>query len=60
MFSILDEEGYTPEVLGHRNLDQGKIFWLTSLREGAVMSIHILAEEWCDIHHAKKRSVSHR
>ena len=45
VFHVLDEEGYTPEALGHRNLDQGKIARLTGLREGAVMSIHAHAEE---------------
>ena len=59
-FRILDEEGYTPAALGHRDLDQDKIARLTGLRDGAVMSIHALAEEWCENHHGKKRSISRR
>jgi len=60
VFGILDEEGYTPEALGHRDLDQGKISRLTGLREGAVMSIHVHAEEWCKNNRAKKRQFSRR
>ena len=42
------------KALGHRDLDQGKIARLTGLREGTVMSIHVLAEEWCEKHRSKK------
>ena len=59
-FGILDEEGYTPEALGHKDLDQGKIARLTGLREGAVMSIHAHVEEWCEKNRAKRRQFSRR
>ena len=58
VYHLLDEEGYTPEALGHRDLDRGQIARLTGLREGAVMSIHVLAEEWCENHRKKKRPFS--
>lgn len=60
VIGVLDEEGYTPEALGHRDLDQGKIVKLTGLPEGTVMSIHAHAEEWCDRNRAKKRQFSRR
>jgi hypothetical protein len=54
-FTILDEEGYMLEALGHRDLDQLKISRLTGLCEDAVMSVHALAEEWCDGHRTNKK-----
>ena len=59
VFRILDEEGYTPKALGHRDLDQGQIARLTGLREGTVMSIHVFAEEWCENYRPKKCPSSH-
>ena len=55
VFKTLSEQGYTPEALGHRNLDQDKIALLTGLPDGAVTSIHVHAEEWCKDNRAKKR-----
>lgn len=60
VFHALDDEGYTLKALGHRDLDQSKISRLTGLREGAVMSIHVLAEEWCEKRCSKKRLFSRR
>jgi len=58
VFDILDVQGYTLEALGHKTLDQDKIAELTGLHAGAVMSIHALAETWCENNRAKKRQIS--
>lgn len=59
-FNTLDKKGYTVYALGHQTFNRDEISALTGLQEGTVMSIHALAEEWCDRRHSKKRHVYRR
>lgn len=59
-FDALNEKGYTVYALGHQTFNRDEISALTGLQEGTAMSIHALAEEWCDRHYSKKRHVSRR
>ena len=58
IFNILDAQGYMVMALGHQTFEKDTVSTLTGLPMGAVMSIHVLAEEWCNDHCSKKRSTS--
>ena len=46
VFHILDEQKFTVEGLAPASFDQEKFAKLTGLPDGAVISIHALAEKW--------------
>jgi len=47
VYEVLDREGYTPEALASDELDRKRIAELTSLPDGAILSMQTLAQEWC-------------
>ena len=55
VYSILDQEGYTPEALGSDKLNGEHIAELTDLPDGAVLSMQTFAREWCENNKAKKQ-----
>lgn len=56
VYDLLDREGYTPEALGDHRLDAERITNLTGLPSGAILSMQVIAREWCESNKVKRQN----